>query len=227
VGDKYFPWLAAWLALPLDAEMKPEKKRALLKTAFQRYLVRGTVGGLEQVIQDYADVPFARVLEHFRLRNWPLLSLEAGLDQGARLWSENLYRRLQVGTNSRIGSFQLTNTPEPAMEPFDFSANRFSVLFPADPYTVDTTKAKVQRVVDREKPAYAQAILCPIFPRLRIGIQATLGVDAVVGKVTPLVLGRMSTLSYDSVLSCSQAERDARVLGMSRHPRVGMDAKIL
>jgi phage tail-like protein len=225
--DQVFPWLAAWLALPLDPSLTLAKKRQLLKTAFQYYQIRGTPAGLQQVIQNYTGVANIQILEHWKLRNWTSLPLSGGLNQGARLWSHNLYARLQVGVFSNVGSFKLTNSPEPASEPDDWGATQFSLLFPANPYTVSTTSAQVQTIVDREKPAYTQAFLCPIFPRLRIGVQATLGVDAYVGKTNAAILGKLSTLRYDAVLAPSQADRQRQALGLSMYPRLGMDAKIL
>jgi len=185
------------------------------------------VAGLQRVIQDYTGVANIRILEHFRLRNWTALPLEGGLDQGARLWSQNFYARLQVGVSSTIGSFRLTNAPQPASEPYDWGANQFSVLFPANPYTVSDTTAQVQKILDREKPAHTQAFLCPIFPRLRVGVQATLGVDAYVGKANAMILGKLATLSYDSVLARSQTDRETQALGLSPYPRLGADARIL
>jgi len=227
VPDKFFPWLAAWVALPLDPGMSLDSKRTLLSTAFQSYLLRGTVAGLEQVIQAYTGVPSIRIVEHFRLRNWPQLSRDSFLDQGARLFSRNYYARLQVGVNSSVGSFRLTNAPEPPSEPFDFGANKFSVLFPAHPYRADAPKKAVQKIVEREKPAHTQAYVCPVFPRLRVGVQSTLDVDAYVGGVDPMILCRVSTLGYDSVLACSPLECDVRELKTSLRPRAGIDARIL
>jgi phage tail-like protein len=224
--DNVLPWLAAWVALPVDpASATPLRK--LLKNAYQTYVSRGTVAGLQQAIQDYSGVPDIRMLEHFRLRNWTFLPVPAGLNQGARLWSPNFYARLQVGVSSTVGSFQLTNAPTPEAEPYTWGANQFSVLFPTDPYTVSNTAKAVQTVVDREKPAHTQAFLWPIFPRLRVGVQATLGVDAYVGKANAIVLGKLATLNYDSVLAPSQRERDIRALGLSPYPRLGNDARIL
>src|SRR5262249_54237417 len=157
----------------------------------------------------------------------PQLSSDSFLDQGARLFSRNYYARLQVGVNSSVGSFRLTNAPEPPAEPFDFGANKFSVLFPAHPYRADAPKKAVQKIGEREKPAHTQAYVCPVFPRLRVGVQSTLDVDAYVGGVDPMILCRVSTLGYDSVLACSPLERDVRALETSLQPRAGIDARIL
>lgn len=225
--DKILPWLAAWVALPIDPTAAPAQVRQLLQSAFQTYKIRGTAAGLQQVIEEYSGVENIRILEHYRLRNWTFLPVSDGLDQGARLWSPNFYGRLQVGVASTVGSFQLTNAPTPAAEPYTWGANQFSVLFPADPYTVSETAAAVDTVLQREKPAHTQAFLHPIFPRLRVGVQATLDVDAYVAKANAMILGKLATLNYDSVLAPSQRNYDIRALGLSLYPRLSDDAKIL
>ena len=225
--DAFLPWLAAWIAFPLDPTASPTAQRQLLKNAFATYTTRGTLAGLQKMIQDWTSVQNVRILEHFRLRNWTFLPLSRGLNEGNRLWSSNFYARLQVGVNSQVGSFRLTNSPQPAAEPYDWGANQFSVMFPASPYTVSDTSAKVQKILDREKPSYTQSFLCPIYPRLRIGVQATLGIDAYVGQVNETILGKLATLNYDAVLAASKTARDTQALGLSRYPRLGADARIL
>jgi phage tail-like protein len=221
------PWLAAWIAFPLDQTQPEAQQRQLLSGAFVSYQQRGTVAGLQNAIQNWTGVQNVRILEHFRLRNWTFLPVSGGLGQGARLWSHNFYARLQVGVSSQIGSFLLTNQPEPASEPFDWGANQFSVVFPANPYTASATAASVQKIVEREKPVYTEASMCPVFPRLRVGTQATLGVDAYVGKVNKMILGKLATLRYDAVLAPSRTARETQALGLSLYPRVGVDARVL
>ena len=227
VPEKYLPWLAAWIAVPLDPGLSLAQKRQILSGAFQTYTARGTPAGLAQVIQDYTGVSGIRILEHFRLRNWSTLPDQNGLGLGARLWSSNLFARLQVGVSSTVGSFRLTNSPQPASEPLTEGANQFSVFFPASPYKAADAMKSIQPILDREKPAWTQAFLCPVFPRLRVGVQATIGVDAYVGRADSMILGKLATLRYDAVLSRSAAARDIHALGVSAQPRLGMDARIL
>jgi len=167
------------------------------------------------------------VLEHFRLRRWPSLD-ENGVEVegGAPLWSRDIYQRLQLSSYSQVGRFRLTGLPEPAMEPYEWGANRFSIFFLADPYSVDDARKRIGEVVEREKPAHAEAALCPVFPRLRVGVQARVGVDTVVGTVSHLVLNRMATLGYDSVLSGSPEERTLRALGSAVRPVVGSTTQV-
>lgn len=228
-------WLAGWMGLTLNPEWSEVKLREMLRKTARAYTQRGTVGGLETAITDYAQVGFAKILEHHRIRRWPVL-LErqpssnttrpsTPLDGSIRLWSPNFYQRLQVSSNSQIGTFRLTGRPEPAAEPFDWGAHIFSVFFPAHPYTREKTERAVKAAVSREKPAHTKAVLCPVFPRMRVGIQATLGVNSVVGAITHTVLGKVATLSYDTILGCSEEERNIRSLKTSPRPRVGISTR--
>jgi phage tail-like protein len=222
IPEKHLDWLSGWLALFISPNWKADKQRRMLKNAFGSYGRRGTVDGLEQAIVDYADVSFAQILEHFRIRRWPLLSNSAPLDGSAKLWSRDFYQRLQLSSYSQIGYFQLTGHPEPIIEPLDWGAHQFTVFFPADPYCAHETTERVTRVVEREKPAHTSAVICPVLPRFRVGVQATIGVDSVVGAVSHLVLSQNSTLNYDSILSCSADERQFTNLGTSIRPRAGV-----
>ena len=113
---RFLPWLAGWLALVADPTWSEATLRSMIKGAFASYRLRGTVAGLEQAVRAYGGVSWGKVLEHYRLRHWPMLAVAAPLDGGARLWSRDFYGRLQVGLYSQVAKVRLTNTPEPAVE---------------------------------------------------------------------------------------------------------------
>src|SRR5262249_37090609 len=159
-----------------------------------------------------------RILEHFRLRRWAMLAKAAPLDGTTLLWSRDFYQRLQVTSYSQVGRFRTTSRPEPVAEALDWGAHRFSVFFVSDPYRVAETRMRVERVVERDKPAHTEATLCPVLPRLRVGVQASVGVDTVVGSVSYLVLNELATLSYDSILGCSAEERTLRAMRSGVRP---------
>jgi phage tail-like protein len=220
VPDKWFSWLAQWVALPINPLWTNQQRRVALKKAGAVYPQRGTAAGIQELIKEYCDVD-ARLVEHFRLRQLLILS-DGGpgataaasyvpqlgattLCGGGRLWSRDYYQRLQVGVYSRIGYFRLTGEPEPGLEPLAWGANEFSVFFNCEPYQIQDTQKKVAQVVEREKPAYTKANYCPVLPRMRVGVQSTLGVDSRIGVITPLLLGTTGTLGYDSILGCDAA----------------------
>jgi len=227
VPPQYFDWLAAWLDLTTDPTWSMANKRRMLKKAIADYRASGTVAGITQAITDYAGVSDGvAIVEHFRLRNWPLLPAAGPLGGDTRLWSRQFYQRLQVGTFSQVGAFLLTDQPEPAAEPYDWGANEFSLFFPADPYDPDALTTKISTVVERVKPAHTKANLVPVLPRFRVGVQATVGVDTSVGAYTQLVLGSLSTLGYDAILACSPAQRDLENLGASVEPITGVNTRL-
>jgi phage tail-like protein len=228
VPRRWFGWLAAWLALPINPLWKDSERRRVLKNAMKAYQKRGTAAGLEQIILDYTQVQ-ASIVEHFRLRRLTILSTTNRnlLGSGLRLWSRDMYGRLQIETYSRLGYFRLTGEPEPGIEPLAWGANEFTVLFPSDPYRVNDIRKAVIQVVEREKPAHTKANYCPIYPRFRVGVQSTLGVDARVGEISHVVLTKLGTLGYDSILACSQVNARFRAMGVTMPPQTGTSSRLL
>ncbi|HTS36393.1 MAG TPA: phage tail protein [Candidatus Solibacter sp.] len=226
----WFNWLASWLAFPINPLWSDNQRRSALKSAGQIYPLRGTPSGVEQLVKQYSGVD-ARLIEHFRLRQLVILpdspSSSTALGSGMRLWSRDYYRRLQVGVYSQVGYFDLTGEPEPDMEPLAWGANEFTVFFDCDPYQVSSTTQSVSQVVEREKPAYAKANYAPVFPRMRVGVQSTLGVDTRVGEITPLLLGTTGVLDYDAILGCSTTETQLRAQRTTLQPQLDVNARLL
>jgi phage tail-like protein len=225
---RFLPWLAAWVALSRDPNWPEAHLREQIARAVVGYRRRGTPDGLRDAIRAYTGAE-ATILEHFRLRRWVQVgegTAAVDLGGGAPLWSRDIYQRLQLSSYSQAGAFRLTGRPEPAIEPYEWGANRFSVFFLASPYRAAEVERGVRAVIEREKPAHTDATVCPVFPRFRIGVQARVGVDTVVGTISHLVLGRLATLGYDTILACSQEERTLRALGSSVRPVVGSTTRV-
>jgi phage tail-like protein len=219
IPAKDLNWLASWLGVVVNPAWSQSKLRSMIKNAFQAQCTGGTVAGLKQAIQDYVGVQTV-IVEHFQLRQWTVLSAGASLG-GSRLWSQSFYKRLQLASNSQIGNFQLVSDPTPDVEPMNWDAHQFTVLYPASPYGSGDVERQITELVEREKPAHTQASICPLLPRFRIGVQSTIGTDSVVGGISHLALNRLAILGYDSVLGCSPAERKLRELGLTPRPVVG------
>lgn len=232
VTGTQFQWLASWLALDILPTWTDAQRSTVLKHAYKSYTQRGTVAGIVQAISDYAGIANATIIEDFKLRQWALLPADQPLCGGIRLWSEGVYNRLQVGPHSRVGRFQLVDDPPPTQEAMSWGANRFRLLFPASPYTAASQTASVQQVLAQQKPVHTEAVVVPILPRLRVGVQSTIGIDAAVGGVSYLVLSsttvtNLSTLGYDTILGCSKPRREIESLGLAVTPRAGVNAVIL
>lgn len=231
VPSGWFPWLAAWLALPINPVWTDQQRRTALKNAGKLYPLRGTQAGIEQLIKEYANID-ARLVEHFQLRQLLILSDQpAGATTsgtGSRLWGRDYYQRLQIGVYSRVGYFRLTGEPEPGIEALAWGANEFSVFFDCDPYQVSAARLALEPVVEREKPAHTKANYVPVFPRMRLGMQSTLGVDTRIGEFTPLLLGTTGILDYDSILACSKTENQLRGQHSTSYlPQVDVSSRLL
>jgi phage tail-like protein len=225
--EKILPWLAGWLALPISPHWSTEEKRRALDQASSVYRIRGTPEGLRTLIRVYTGVD-ASVMEHYRMRPLMILGRDGKrrLGRNTRLWSRDFYARLQLDAYSSLGYFRLPDAPEPALEPLAWGAHRFSVFFLADPKTADDTLRKVRQIVEREKPAHTEATYCPVFPRMRVGVQATVGVDTRLGVITPMVLRRTATLGYDSILGCAHREQKVRAFGAALLPGTGISTRL-
>jgi hypothetical protein len=71
----------------------------------------------------------------------------------------------------------------------------------------------LRRAVESEKPAHTRYELCLVEPRLRVGVQCTVGVDTVVAAVPvarlgcddpdlPKSLAPRGRIGFDTVLAC-------------------------
>lgn len=232
VPERQLAWLAHWLAFPLDPHWPPDRQRKLLAGAFAYYRRRGTPTGIRQAVEDFTDVAFAGVIEHFRLRPLPGLSGGAPLDRGLPLWSPRVYSRWQVGVQSQVGQIRLLDEPEPVVEPFAFHAHRFSVYFPAHPADPEPTVRQVARVVAAEKPAYTEATLCAVYPRFRVGVQSRIGIDSMIGDVSFMILSghgqpRLSRLGYDTILNPSPDQAILQRHRLAALPAVSQTTQLL
>jgi phage tail-like protein len=225
VPAQHLRWLARWVGLFVHPQWSEAQLRAQIASAVQDFGGRGTPEGVRAAIRAYAQVE-TRIVEHFRLRALLHLSADVPLDGSGSLWSPDRTERLQLGSHSQLGRTRLTSRPEPAVEALEWGAHRFTVLFDADPYSVNAIAERVSGVVEREKPAHTEASICPVFPRLRVGIQAHLGLDASVGDISYTVLNRLATLNYDTVLGCSAHERSLEAYGTALSPRVGATTRL-
>jgi phage tail-like protein len=171
-------WLAAWLDFDLTDRWSEAETRALIATAFDRYGARGTIEGLRRSIQIYTGVN-ARITEPAAaVRIWALgqtstlgftTQLASGSASGAVLDSTATLDASHLTRGERFGATL-----------FEDVAHRFCVdVYCADlraPRTLDEVRA----VLDLEKPAHTVYAVRTIGARMRVGLQARIGIDAIV-----------------------------------------------
>jgi phage tail-like protein len=215
----FLTWLASWLDLALDRHWPEEKRRELVRQAHRLYALRGTPEGLRLHVKLYAGVE-PRILEHYRLRRWLYLDHGRLGDQSA-LYGKAVVARLQLDEYSKIGEFQLTDAGDPLRDPFHFYAHRFTVYLPVRAAVSDMEKQTLLRIIEMAKPAHTKGDLRFAEPRFRVGVQAFVGMDTILGDYPDRVVMGEGTLGYDTVLGPSEDESGPPTMRVGVRARIG------
>ena len=201
-------WLAAWLALPYERRWPEARRRALVADAGPGIAWRGTPRGLRQTLLAWLGwnarrleprpesarapcgprcagptrvaLPPLLVLEHWKLRRWLWLG-KGRVGSDAYLWGESILGRSRLGDTARAGVTRLDTTGNPLVDPLAEAANRISIFLPARCLEQQGEAAAVARLVDDHRPAHVAVRTVAVHARMRIGVQASIGLDAVVG----------------------------------------------
>jgi phage tail-like protein len=204
-GRDFLAWLASWFGLDLRDLPRERVRRRLVAAAAELFAARGTPAGLRRLLRilldlDDGELPGApAIVEDVHVRRW--LQVDAGrLDSCGWLWGRRVLDRLQLDEHSRIGEFRLVDTGDPLRDPFHASAHGFTVFLPA----VRGLDERGRRVVERAVREYAPASSVPrmevVAGRMRIGVQSTVGADAVLGAYPDGVTLGERRLGRDSML---------------------------
>jgi hypothetical protein len=84
----------------------------------------------------------------------------------------------------------MNTVPDPLRDPFHVHAHGFSVFVPSRVRESEVDRQALEQLLAREAPAHTRVDIRYVEPRFRVGVQATIGLDAVVAR-TPrgVVLG--------------------------------------
>lgn len=209
VPANFLESLAGWLGMPLEGTWDVEQKRNLLKAAPQFTPKRGTPQGLREYFQVYlknlsrAEVEklpvFPLLLEGYRERQRVILASQSGnyLNRQALLWGPAQVGRLQLDVFASESEVRLVSTGDPERDLFYEYANRFRVYVPSAWVRTATDEQMLRRAIEAEKPAHTDYDLCLVEPRFRVGIQAMVGLNTIIGQLPVLRL------------PCAETEQDA------------------
>src|SRR5947199_2460910 len=158
-NEKWLPWLASWLAMPLLEGWDEDKRREIIQRTPELYRLRGTAAGLKLALRLFADVK-AEIHEG----DWP-------------------YPGMVIGKSSTIGKDTTLSPPVFVSQCFTVELpDRKSEIQREKLRTV-------QALVETEKPAHAHYALVfeetePTYeevPFLHVGKTGRIGVDARIG----------------------------------------------
>jgi phage tail-like protein len=174
----WLDWLAGWLGTELDARWSDATRRDVVAQAFTRNAGRGTAGGLRELIALALGLDVRITEPGADAGLWELgtatlgatTQLAAGEAQGAVL-----------ATTAVLGQSHLIRGDEGGAPLFEEYANRFCLHVYVAQLNNDKTLERLKELVRREQPAESDAHVCVVDARARVGAQATVGVDAIVG----------------------------------------------
>jgi phage tail-like protein len=194
------PWLAGWLGLELPRIATEAEARELIARAVALYRRRGTPAGICDFVEINTGVR-PSVVEAFEERGtWVLdVASSLGFDTGLPA-IDPLGVVVPDAANPLAGGTACCTTPIGAavvgeVGPLPVSdlgaplfietAHRFTVFLPAYRATDAALRAEVRRIIDAEKPAHTDYHLCLVEPDMRVGFQAQVGIDTIVGGPPP------------------------------------------
>lgn len=184
---RLLPWLAGWLAAELPDWWDEARKRRAIAAAFASFARRGTARGLTASLRAWAGVD-AVVEEPVAQTNWWALPGEEATDAEAGLsllgWSTVLAAGepagAVAGTSAVLDGSWLTPQEDYATALFTDVAHQFTVRVYRGGRYSEPAVAAARALLEREAPAHTSHHLCVVEPRMRVGIQARVGIDAVV-----------------------------------------------
>src|SRR5213595_1277405 len=158
-NEKWLPWLASWLAMPLLEGWDEDKRREIIQRTPELYRLRGTAAGLKLALRLFADVK-AEIHEG----EWP-------------------YPGLVIGRSSTIGKDTVLSPPVFISQCFTVELPDKKAEISRERLRT------VQALVETEKPAHAHYALVfeetePSYqavPFLHVGKTGRIGVDARIG----------------------------------------------
>ncbi len=220
----FLTWLGTWMGLSLERHWPEAKRRLLLAKAHQLFALRGTLDGLRLHLEIYTgETP--RIIEHFRLRRWLYLGY-GKLGDSANLWGDAVIRRLQLDVFSQVGSFLLKDTQDPLLDPINQSAYQFTVFLPRKTCRSQAEEQTLQRILELASPAHAQGTIQFIEPNFRVGVQAFVGLDTVVGRLPKHTIEGEGTLGYDTVIGPALGEEQRPTLRIGKAARIGSTTRL-
>ncbi len=204
-------WLAQWLAMELPEIESDQERRALIERAVPLLARRGTV----QSIADFAELNTGvrpAIVEAFAERCVWMLGTRSRLDFDTRLppfdpqgmvvpdaaakdCCPGAIGAAVVGEAGPLAEYQI------GLPLFSDAAYRFCVVVDSERVRKAGLLDELCRIVEREKPAHTDFRVEVVAPVFLVGLQARVGIDAIVGSDTVRRGLDASQLDVDSRLA--------------------------
>jgi phage tail-like protein len=206
---EFLTWLGGWLALDLREDWGDAQTRQAIAEAFEMYAQRGTVEGLQLMVRRFAGADI-RIEEPILHAGWWALPgdetsppLEAGTSilGLTTMLAPAEAQGAVVGTSAVLDASHLITQEEFGVPLFEDVAHQFTVQLYRGQSFSEKRQDDVRALLDREKPAHTAYHLCIIEPRMRVGLQARIGIDSIVaGPPSPTPLGQLPPAVSEGLL---------------------------
>jgi phage tail-like protein len=185
---RFLPWLAGWLALELPGTWPTGRQRQAIADAFSSYASRGTAADLIQALHSELGLT-ALVEEPIVQSGWWALPDDDPSPAQAELSVLGVSTVAAVaepqgavlGTTAVLDGSTLSPQEEYARALFADVAHQFTVRLYRGAAFSDQALSDASAVVAGHAPAHAAYHVCVVDPCLRVGVQARVGIDAIVG----------------------------------------------
>ncbi len=177
-SNGWLAWLATWVDRGLDERWNAAQRRAAVSNAFAEHARRGTVAGLLHALSQEAGVQ-AILDEGARLPGPWVLGSGSRIGLDSALVAADPHGAV-LGTTAHADRSHLRDGAPPGQVLFDEFVHHFVVQVYAADLQGNEHRGRIEHIIEREKPAHTSFELCVLEPTLRVGLQATLGVDAIV-----------------------------------------------
>jgi phage tail-like protein len=181
-------WLAGWLGETLDHRMGDQAIRAGLAGAFRRNAIRGTAAHFVEMARIAADVTAWVEVPNQEAAPW-FLGERSILGCETFLSSADPDGAV-VGATATLNQSMVIDDPGASVSAFTQVLAPILVRVYAADLPDATAAERLQFILEAEAPATTTCLLERIGPALRLGLQARLGIDAIVaGAPAVITLG--------------------------------------
>ena len=175
----WLEWLATWVQADLEETWSAVTRRQAIADAFRLFARRGTKETIRRLVAMHTGAT-PRIEELFSVAGPWALGVSQGLGFGTILTPEPAEGAV-LGSTAVADHSRLLADEDYGVPAYEDVAHRFLVyVYSAELSSADQLRA-VRRMLDQEKPAHTTYELCVIEPRMRVGLQSLVGVDAIVG----------------------------------------------
>jgi phage tail-like protein len=174
----FLDWLGGWFGLEVFRAWPEHRRRAVIGRAGELFRRRGTPDGIRLFIELALGLQ-VHVLEGFADRHWWFAG-QSGLGC-AILFGPDIVGRAMLDGSDILDQKTIDSVPSPYLDPFASRANRMTVVvaYRGEPAGDEITMLRA--LIDAQKPAHVAACIAIVDADLRLGVNARLGLDSIVG----------------------------------------------